>query len=354
MKILLIATRQIGDVLLTTPLLRSLRRAYPAAIIDLVVYAHTVGILEGNPDYNNVITVTEHPHWREHLALGRRLLRHYDLALSTLPGDKPLLYALIAAKHRVAVVPKHRWQDAWKWFFIQKTTELDNWHTHTVIQNLRLADLLGIPRHYEVIVPQAPVAPVIPTSPFAVLHLTPLWPYKRWSITGWGQLANYLIHQGLQVVITGGHAVEEQAYIRTALAVMPTTVVNLAGQLQLGAVAALIQASQLYVGPDTAVTHLAAATGVSTVALYGPTNPVKWAPWPAGYATDKSPFGQRGPIQRVNNVILIQGLDECIPCHLEGCNRHRYSNSRCLTELTSSAVIQAIQRLVKLKTCLKI
>ncbi|HHB92017.1 MAG TPA: lipopolysaccharide heptosyltransferase, partial [Thioploca sp.] len=60
-KILLIATRQIGDVLLVTPLLRSLRKAYPKAIIDILVYENKGEILVGNPDYDNLITITEHP-----------------------------------------------------------------------------------------------------------------------------------------------------------------------------------------------------------------------------------------------------------------------------------------------------
>lgn len=350
MRILLIATRQIGDVLLTTPLLRSVRRAYPDAMIDVLVYAHTDGILRGNPDYNTLLTVAEHPNFREHLTLGKYLFRHYDFAISTLSGDKPLLYALLAAPQRVAIVPPRRWQDAWKRLFVQAWTELDNWHTHTVIQNLRLADLLGIPRHYEVVLPQLPESSTLPFSgqyqTFAVLHLAPMWHYKRWTLAGWEQLAKYLIKKGLQVVLTGGHSAEELAYISTALEIMPPTVVNLAGQLRFSEVAALIRASKLYVGPDTAVTHVAAATGVPTIALYGPTNPVKWAPWPYGYASDKSPFDKIGPLQRVNNVVLIQGTDECVPCHLEGCDRHRYSNSRCLTELDSSTVIGAVQQFI--------
>jgi len=56
-KILLIATRQIGDVLLVTPLLRSLRRAYPKAVIDILVYNNKGGMLEGNPDYNTLIFI---------------------------------------------------------------------------------------------------------------------------------------------------------------------------------------------------------------------------------------------------------------------------------------------------------
>jgi heptosyltransferase-3 len=106
----------------------------------------------------------------------------------------------------------------------------------------------------------------------------------------------------------------------------------------------------LYVGPDTAVTHLAAATGVPTVALYGPTNHLKWAPWPADYAKNQSPFINKGGVQQVGNVILIQGLQDCVPCHQEGCERHLSSKSRCLEELDSMIVIRAVQNLVTLKS----
>ncbi|MGH8659348.1 MAG: glycosyltransferase family 9 protein [Gammaproteobacteria bacterium] len=60
-RILLIATRQTGDVLLVTPLLRSLRRAYSKSRIDVLVYCRTGGMLEGNPDLDVMIEVDEHP-----------------------------------------------------------------------------------------------------------------------------------------------------------------------------------------------------------------------------------------------------------------------------------------------------
>jgi heptosyltransferase-3 len=90
------------------------------------------------------------------------------------------------------------------------------------------------------------------------------------------------------------------------------------------------------------VTHLAAATGIPTFALYGPTNPLKWAPWPYGYAEDKTPFAKKG-IQQVGNVVLIQSADECVPCHQEGCEQHRQSSSDCLETLNSAVIIDAIE-----------
>ena len=182
-QILLIATRQIGDVLLVTPLLRSLRRAYPTAIIDVLVYDNKGGMLEGNPDYNNLISVAEHPSFNEYQILFKQMVRRYDLAISTLPGDRPLIYALLAAPQRVSVVPAKRWQDAWKRIVVPTWTKLDNQETHTVIQNLRLADLLGIPRCYEIVVPQSldsseKLTQLLPFAwqkqAFAVLHLLPM------------------------------------------------------------------------------------------------------------------------------------------------------------------------------------
>jgi hypothetical protein len=49
-RILVVALRRLGDVLLTTPLIRSLKRAWPDAAIDVLVFRGTEGILEGNPD----------------------------------------------------------------------------------------------------------------------------------------------------------------------------------------------------------------------------------------------------------------------------------------------------------------
>ena len=60
-RILVISLRRIGDLLLTTPLIRSLRRAWPDSSIDVLVFANTAGILAGNPDINRVITMPERP-----------------------------------------------------------------------------------------------------------------------------------------------------------------------------------------------------------------------------------------------------------------------------------------------------
>jgi len=79
-RVLVVALRRLGDVLLTTPLIRSVKRAWPAASIDALVFAGTEGILSGNPDIAEVITLEQRPRVGETLALIRRLGKRYDLA----------------------------------------------------------------------------------------------------------------------------------------------------------------------------------------------------------------------------------------------------------------------------------
>ncbi len=349
--ILLIATRHIGDVLLTTPLLRSLRLAYPDARIDALVYHWTAGILDGNPDVNHVITVNQDPPFSEYAALVKRIFRRYDLAVSTLTSDRPILHAFWAAGNRVSLVPPYRLNDAWKRWITQGWVELDDWDTHTVIQNLRLCDVLDIQRHYDAVVPESPrssetLSDLLPfpwqTTPYAVLHMVPLRFYKRWTLKGWQDVARHLDSMGFRIVIVGGSDKEEAEYVQRFMQTFSAKAVDLTGRLKFSETAKLIGSCGAYVGMDTAVTHLAAATGAPTVALYGPTNPVKWAPWPHGFREDRNPFERTGT-QQVRNVVLVQGAGNCVPCHKEGCDHHRQSRSRCLEELRSELVIRAIE-----------
>ena len=67
-RILVVALRRLGDVLLTTPLIRSVKRAYPAARIDALVFSGTQGVLAGNPDLTNVLAIPHRPGFAAGLA----------------------------------------------------------------------------------------------------------------------------------------------------------------------------------------------------------------------------------------------------------------------------------------------
>ena len=75
-RILVVTLRRLGDVLLTTPLVRTIRQGFPQATLDVLVFRGSERILRGNPDIDNVITVAERPSARETLALVRDRGRH--------------------------------------------------------------------------------------------------------------------------------------------------------------------------------------------------------------------------------------------------------------------------------------
>jgi heptosyltransferase-3 len=112
-RILVITLRRLGDVLLTTPLIRSIRRGFPDAKLDVMVFRGSEGILDGNPDISDVITMSERPLVGESLSLIWRLWRRYDLVVSTQAGDRPTFFALVTGRRRVGLVPRAGQTGAW-------------------------------------------------------------------------------------------------------------------------------------------------------------------------------------------------------------------------------------------------
>lgn len=335
-RILAIALRRLGDVLLTTPLIRSIRRAWPDARIDALVFADTAGILEGNPDIDRVIVMPPRPSARESLATAARVIGRYDLAVSTQSGDRPTGFAVLAAPRRVAPV-EDRFSGRVKRVLLSRHVAHDM-RLHRVEAMLRLADALGIARVPEVVAPQGDGLGDLPPGEYAVIHAAPMFNYKRWTATGWRAVATALVARGLTVIATGGPGAEERTYLDEVWRGCP--VKRYDGNLTWPALSALLARARVFVGPDTSVSHLAASTGCPTVALYGPTDPRLWGPWPQGGLD--TPWEAAGDVQHRGNVWLVQHPFPCTPCQLEGCERRLTSESRCLLELLPERVISAV------------
>src|SRR6185436_16405176 len=175
--VLVVVTRRIGDVLLATPLIRSLKRAWPDASIDVLVFAGTQGVLAANPDVHDVLTVAERPRPREHLSLAKKIFRRYDIALSLVPSDRPTVYAWLAGRWRAGLVldePKHRW----KTWLMQRWVPFDKLNTHTVLMHLAPANTRRIPAHHDVVVKSSDhdyktvenTTAMPPSNPYTVTH----------------------------------------------------------------------------------------------------------------------------------------------------------------------------------------
>jgi len=337
-RILVVTLRRLGDVLFTTPLIRSLKRAYPGAAIDALVFGGTDGILAGNPDLASVIAMPPRPSAGETLVLLRKLWRRYDLALSTHAGDRPTLFAWAAGRRRAGFV------DPEKLAFYIKRLVLDISvpvapELHRVPDVLRLAQALGIAPVAELVAPEGSWPGRPPGRPYAVIHVAPKFRYKQWTEEGWRGLAAGLAARGLGVVATGGPEADERRYLDAVWATRPE-VERLDGALSWPDLSVLLRDASVFIGPDTAVTHLAAAAGAPTIALYGPTDPRLWGPWPLGGADP--PWAAAGTIQTRGNVWLVQNPLPCLPCQQEGCLRRLVSHSQCLDELTVRQVLAAV------------
>ena len=330
-----------------------MRMAWPSARIDVLVYMGKGGMLEGNSDCNEVIESDEHPDTFGYWRLLRRILNRYELAVSTQANDRGHLYAWLSARLRVGLVSSMGKDSLFKRMSCHRWAVMDNVLTHTVVQNLVLADRMSVQKCYSIIPPSAADAEeqldrLLPfdwrQTPYATLHPYPMWQYKRWTNEGWRSVLAYLAATGKRVVITGGPENQERTACEALAASCPESAVSIAGGAGFGVLARLMKDAAVYVGPDTATTHLAAACGTRTIALYGPSNPVKWGPWPLGWSSDRSPWQMYSqPWQKAGNVLMLQGLGDCVPCREEGCEHHKNSNSNCLSNLANSRVIEALE-----------
>lgn len=269
--------------------------------------------------------------------LALRLFRRYDLAVSTQSGDRPTYFAILAGRKRVAPVAPRLGGRLARLALTRAIPPAEG--LHRVEDVLRLADALGVPRIAELVCPRGGDAAARPEVPYAVVHAAPKFRYKQWHAEGWRALAGALAERGLAVVATGGPSVADRRYLDDICAGVPA-VRRLDGRLSFAELATLIAGARVYVGPDTSVTHLAAATGCPTVALLGPTDPRLWAPWPQGGL--RIAWERSGRIQRRGNVWVVQNPQPCLPCQLEGCDRRIDSFSRCLDELAVGMVLPAV------------
>ncbi|MDX8392620.1 MAG: glycosyltransferase family 9 protein [Mariprofundaceae bacterium] len=346
---LMVVCRYLGDVLLATPLAQSLSKA--GYSVDWLVTPGTAAILEGQNYAERIFTVDQHCAWHRQLALGMRLLRKYDQAFALPSTDRSMLYALAASTSSHALIDAGRSQDAWKRRMAATWLEYTPGH-HMVSLACDLAEKSNLPGCRNVNVAwteedEKYVLSVLPWHQKAdYIHIHPFarWPYKWWRRDAWRKLIELAIKQNLRVVITGSPAEADQA---KALAdgFADNAVAVLAGQLNWRQLACLTHHAGAYVGLDTANTHLAATTNTPVIALFGPTDPRIWGPWPNGF-DGQTPWqaASASGIQRQGNISLLQGIQDCVPCQLEGCERRPDSVSLCLKEMRNEWVWAEIQR----------
>lgn len=281
---LLTSLRLFGDVVLMLPLIDMIRQDHPECAIDMLVPRGAADLVRHDPRVRRVL---EQQRGRAGYML--QTLFHTDWALTQNLCDRSALSVAFAGRRRrfAAGTQPVRPRDSWKRLFLTDIVPLR--HGKPVIKwCVSLAQAAGIePRRCEARLHWSPsdesaVAKLL--DPFGgaercfVLHGFSRYPYKEWPIERWVTVSDSIARQrGLQPVWTGAPSDAERMRIAAAGAVVQP--VQLAGVLGLSAISCLLSRARIYLGVDTAVTHMAAACNVPIVALYGPTPTRGWAPW---------------------------------------------------------------------------
>jgi len=160
-------------------------------------------------------------------------------------------------------------------------------------------------------------------QPFVQFHPASRWRFKCWSAEKNAELIDRLAAEGRRIVVTG--APDETPFIAEILGKAKSKPLNLAGKLTLKQLGAVAARAQLFVGVDSMPLHLAAAIGVPTVALFGPSGETEWGPWNTAYRVVSSTHSGR-------------------PCGQDGCGGGKVSE--CVTLLPVDAVHAAARELL--------
>jgi len=332
--VLLVRFSSIGDILLTTPLVRALARRHPEAKLVYVTKRAMAPLVADNPHLTEVVTLEPGEPMRQ---LARRLRAlapthgldlHGSVRSASLRllvrcrwsgyGKRKLARALLigtkldAYRRRAPGPVAERYFEAARRLDTQPdggppefclgpgaTDRAGRWLAEHGLAGARLAAL-------------APGA----------AHAT-----KRWPVAHWSALAERLGTAGYRPVVVGGP--EDRGLAQQLVAEGGgNSVASAAGEFSLQETGALLARARVVVSGDTGVMHMATGVGTPVVALFGPT------------VAQFGFFPYRAPA-----AVLERALD-CRPCSATGTAACPLGHHRCLTDITPEEVAATVERLV--------
>jgi heptosyltransferase III len=356
-RILFVIPAQLGDVLLCTPAIHAARLRWPQARIDVLGFAGTLGLLEGNPDVDGCVEIraSVDSKWWTKLREAWRLWRRYDLAVVARTSDRAHLAGWLAAPRRSVLLPYRSAGSAWK-RRAARYGVVEAAGTPVVLNDLALLrPWVATPRTLTLL-PPPPILLPAPLDeqlrhPCVVVHVPSMWRYKQWPVAHYRQVIEGLLADRAQVVLTGSGSANDLALVAPLRgAGAEPDLIDMAGRLRLRELRALLDRADAYLGPDTSVTHLAAAVGLPIVTVFGPSRPDHFGPWPREHPPAQ-PWKQRAQRQQAGEIVVLQGADRpgappCVPCNNMGCEQRLDSPSHCLETLTPDRVLAELRRIL--------
>lgn len=348
MKILLVRLRLIGDVVLTTPLLRALRHRYPDARLTYLVEPAAAPIVSGNPHLTSVLVVPKRrglARLYDDLSIARRLRRQrFEIAIDLHGGPRAAWFAWASgAPRRIGYSITGR---SWMYSDVVQRTA-DEAPRHSVANQWDLLAPLGVgpadpardpvemaedTRAATMVDARLREAGIGSAHSIVVVHVSAGNPFRRWPRESFETLVTTLARHdpARRIVLTSGpsdagaaRAIADSA--RSKLGALAAAVPDV-GEFDLAELRALVGRATVYIGGDSGPLHVAATTTTPIVALLGPTLPERSMPW-----RDPRWFAEA----------VDAGTLECRPCRQRACAPGDF---RCLTRIAADRVAAAAER----------
>lgn len=323
-RVLVVKPRAIGDVLLSTSVLPNLRREFPDAQIDFLVESFASPVLEGNPHIDNVVTYNTRTDSSLSI-ISKVRKRRYDLVMDLFANPRTAIITLFSgARYRVGFPFKWR-RIAYNIIVTPRSGEV-----HNVEFNLDAVRRLGFEagpakpcfcldaksiKFGETFVEQNGLR----AGEFFAINIGGGWNIKRWPVEKFIDLCAMISGRLNRkvVVLYGPSEVEEAVRISRASGAL------FAPQTSLRQMGAILKLSKALVTNDSGPMHIAAALGVPTLAIFGPTSP-----------------HLQGPFGTVSEIVRNEKLD-CLECNLTKCP----IGNPCMKELGAETVFEHLQLL---------
>ncbi|HUT69333.1 MAG TPA: glycosyltransferase family 9 protein [Desulfatiglandales bacterium] len=342
-RILLIQLGDIGDVVLTTPTMRTLRQNFVSSTIFVLVHEHARGLVENCPWVDGTMSVEKNKRrLRETIAYHKDFLTElrrgrFELTIDLRAGTRgAILSFLSGASIRIGRHSENGtlWRNRLFTHLVRPKNELDQ---HSSLHSLNILAPLDL--NIKDTSPALEVPPekenraleilgegkVPPDKPIIALHPFSRWGYKEWPIQNYIRLIDHIgSRYPVSFVVTG--APEERHRAAEIMRGSPVNVYNLAGKTSISELPGVLKKCSLLIGIDSAAAHIAASVGTPTTTIFGPSSPTNWAP--------------RGTQHHVASMNLL-----CVPCRRKGCDNSGVS--RCLRELDVQEVIAPVEKQIR-------
>lgn len=329
---LVIKMSAIGDVILSVPSLRAIREANKDARIKLLVGVESREALDRCPYIDDMI-VCDFKHRDKGikglLNIATELRRScFDIVIDLQNNKRSHALALLS------LAPLRYGYDNRKWsFFLNRKIKDDAPYLDPIEHQFRTLKLAGIKcedKHLELWPGEAEEKAVEaflaenwikPDQPIIGINIraSSKWSSKNWPVNYIAGLCDkFAKDHNMRVVLTGSKGDVE--YAQRIASIARSKPVIAAGRTLILELAALIKRCKVYLTPDSAPLHIAAAVGTPIVALFGPTDPTRHAP-PA------------------KDIVILKKELKCSPCYDPKCAKQ----NACMREITIDEVYQAMK-----------